>query len=254
MTHYDRPSPYIVRMTTTLPPMIAIMSLRTELAAIFDTTLIPDHPTQPTYLITPHRFYQKYSLPSFMIPDRPANHTMPNVTLLNADHHVIFNGECHPTECSIYSTYHPAPIPVMVFEGGRINWPKNNDNILRIFPGDRAAYRFWLRRWDPDAVFEEYSANRREPNATPSPSPPSSTTSPPPSTTSPTITTIPQFVADALITAAVTKEAICPITMEPITTETASVTPCYHIFDATALASWIASGNTTCPTCKHQLP
>jgi hypothetical protein len=41
--------------------------------------------------------------------------------------------------------------------------------------------------------------------------------------------------------------------MEPIVAETASVTPCYHVFDATALASWIASGNTTCPTCKQTL-
>jgi hypothetical protein len=60
-------------------------------------------------------------------------------------------------------------------------------------------------------------------------------------------------VADALIAAAVTKGATCPITMEAITDDTATVTPCYHVFDATALASWIAAGNTTCPTCKQTI-
>lgn len=250
MTHYERPSLSTVRMTPPLPPIIAIMSLRTEFATVFDTTLIPDHPTQPTYLITPHRFYQSYSLPSFAIPDRPTNHRIPPVTLLTTDHRILFNGACHPSEISIYSVYHPAPLPVIVFDGGQITWPHHTDNILRIFPGDRTSYRFWLRRWDPDAVFEEYSEIRRESVAVSSSS--SSSSSPPVIST--TVTPLPQFVATALISDAVTKAATCPITMEPITPETASVTPCYHIFDATALTSWTASGNTTCPTCKQPIP
>jgi hypothetical protein len=46
--------------------------------------------------------------------------------------------------------------------------------------------------------------------------------------------------------------------MEPITPDTATVTPCYHVFDADALSAWVAQqidreGAATCPTCKARL-
>lgn len=265
MTRYERPSPYAARMTTTIPPMFAIAAPRSDTVAVFDAVPVTEHPYDyqahnpraPTYLITPHRFCQRDNMPSFTIPDRPANHYMPAVTLVAAtpmdstrerDRRVIFHGECRPSEASIYTVYHTAGIPIYVFEGSsRVDWPSHHDNVLSVFPGDRTAYRFWLHRWDPDAVFEEYTSirNRYAPAVASNRQPPPPPPQPP--------TVLPQFVADALITAAVTAAATCPITMEPITTVSATVTPCYHVFDATALASWIAAGNTSCPTCKHGL-
>jgi hypothetical protein len=45
--------------------------------------------------------------------------------------------------------------------------------------------------------------------------------------------------------------------MEPITPDTAAVTPCYHVFDADALSAWVAqqldSGPATCPVCKVRI-
>ncbi len=251
--------------------MFAIAAPRSDTAAVFDAVPVTEHPYEyhnnaahrpgnPTYLITPHRFCQRDNMPSFTIPDRPANRYIPAVTLMAAtppestrehDRRVIFHGDCRPSEASVYTIYHPAPIPIYVFEGS-ISWPTIQDNVLRIFPGDRVAYRFWLRRWDPDVVFEEYTSVRNRyatavaalsARHTPVPDPPR-----------PPTTALPKFVADALITSAISAAATCPITMEPITADTAKVTPCYHIFDKTALAAWIASGNVTCPTCKHQLP
>jgi len=62
----------------------------------------------------------------------------------------------------------------------------------------------------------------------------------------------PKFVTDALVRDAVATGAICPITMEPLTTDTAAVTTCFHIFEGTAIASWLAQDiGHTCPVCKQ---
>ena len=274
MTRYERPSPYAVRMTTTLPPMFAIASPRSDTVAVFDATPVTEHPydrhESPTYLIRPHLFCQREHLPSFTIPDRPANQYMPHVTLTAAtpidstrerDRHIIFRGECRPSDLSVYSIYHPEAIPIYVFESSsRVGWPSHHDNVLPVFPGDRQAYRFWLRRWDPDAVYSEYTAVRSGGGAQPSsrtpqiPAPQPTTHPSPlrPSQLRPSqAAPLPKFVADALIAAAVASAATCPITMEPIEVTKATVTSCYHVFDATAIASWFAAGNTTCPTCKQ---
>jgi hypothetical protein len=248
----------------TLPPIFAITT--DETITVFDA--IPydynkrsDH---PTYLITPHRFYQRDNLPSFTIQDRPTN--VPHVAKLSTNssreqgRRIIFHGECRPSEASVYTIYHPDAIPIYQFEE-RVEWPTHHDSVLRVFPGDRIAYRFWLNRWDPSAVFEEYTSvrNRYAP-AVPSnrrPTIPTATattaTTAAAAATAATAAPIPKFVVDALISDAITKAAICPITMEPIKSETAAVTPCYHCFDKIALASWIATGNTTCPTCKQSI-
>lgn len=233
--------------------MFAVMLPRSSAALIVDATPTRSH---PSYTITPHRIGQKDPLPSFIIPDRPANLYMPHVTLMNPDRHVFYSGECRPSELSIYSVYFPEPVPLYVFGGGdNDHWPNIGDNVLRTFPGDRAAYRFWLRRWDPDAVHDDYVTIRDGPSTPPArPSSelprPQHTPTLPVATAAP-LAPLPSFVADALIQAAVTANATCPITMEPITKEKATVTPCYHVFDATALTSWCAAGNTTCPTCKQ---
>lgn len=236
--------------TTTIPHMFAVMLPRSSAALIVDATPLRSH---PSYTVTPHRIGQKDPLPSFIIPDRPANLYMPHVTLMTPDRNVFYTGECKPSELSIYSVYFPEPVPLFVFgDGDNVRWPNIGDNVLRIIPGDRAAYRFWLRRWDPDAVHDAYVDIRDGPSTPPAR--PSPTHPPQPAAAIQTQTPLPSFVADALIQAAVTANATCPITMEPITAGSAAVTPCYHVFDATALTSWVVSGNKTCPTCKQTIP
>jgi hypothetical protein len=246
--------------------MFAVMLPQSSSAIILDATPTRSHRTtqlgdvspqafHPSYTVTPHRIGQKDPLPSFIIPDRPANLYMPHVTLLKPDHIVIYSGECRPSELSIYSVYFPEPVPLFVFSGGdHIRWPNIGDNVLRIGPGDRAAYRFWIRRWDPDAVHDAYVTIRDGPSTPPArPAPTQTATATATSTATPlaSATALPSFVADALIQAAVTANATCPITMEPITAGSARVTPCYHVFEITALTSWCAAGNKTCPTCKQ---
>lgn len=46
--------------------------------------------------------------------------------------------------------------------------------------------------------------------------------------------------------------AICPITTEPIRASHATMTPCGHVFDHAALATWAAT-NPTCPECRAPL-
>lgn len=76
-----------------------------------------------------------------------------------------------------------------------------------------------------------------------------------PTVSSPTIPTIiPTFVQEAIVRDAISRSAACPITMEPITSSTTvTLTPCYHLFDATALTSWRASGEDKCPVCRSAL-
>jgi hypothetical protein len=65
-----------------------------------------------------------------------------------------------------------------------------------------------------------------------------------------TISSIPTFVVNTLLEAAIQEKRECSITMEPITKETAAVTSCYHIFNRDAIAIWLAS-TTSCPVCKQ---
>lgn len=71
-----------------------------------------------------------------------------------------------------------------------------------------------------------------------------------PITPKPTIPSFPAFVVNLLLEEAISKKQDCPITMEPITKESAAVTSCYHIFDRDSITSWLKS-NKTCPVCKQ---
>lgn len=64
---------------------------------------------------------------------------------------------------------------------------------------------------------------------------------------------LPSHVASLLIAHAVSTGAICPITMEPIQNETATTTPCGHVFTESALQRWIAAQRHTCPECRAPL-
>jgi len=61
---------------------------------------------------------------------------------------------------------------------------------------------------------------------------------------------LPAFVRTLLVEEAISKKQDCPITMEPITKESATVTSCYHVFDQDAIASWLTT-HSTCPVCKQ---
>jgi hypothetical protein len=58
-------------------------------------------------------------------------------------------------------------------------------------------------------------------------------------------------IADAMIRDAISQKAQCPISMEPITQETATcVAPCYHVFCRESITRWLER-ETTCPTCRE---
>jgi hypothetical protein len=64
---------------------------------------------------------------------------------------------------------------------------------------------------------------------------------------------LPTHVAALLIANAVATGGTCAITLSPITTDTAATTPCGHVFDREALATWIDTGHMTCPECNTQI-
>jgi SUMO ligase MMS21 Smc5/6 complex component len=65
----------------------------------------------------------------------------------------------------------------------------------------------------------------------------------------PNIPPVQKRVADIVIAHAIQSKETCPITMEPISPITASVTSCYHTFDTTAIQAWLTT-HTTCPQCR----
>jgi hypothetical protein len=58
-------------------------------------------------------------------------------------------------------------------------------------------------------------------------------------------------VAELVIANAVDTGTICPITMDPLTVDTAAcVAPCYHVFEQEAIRQWLVT-QTTCPECRE---
>jgi hypothetical protein len=58
-------------------------------------------------------------------------------------------------------------------------------------------------------------------------------------------------IADVMIADAVSKGVCCPITMNPLTLESATcVAPCYHIFEKEAITTWLTT-KITCPECRE---
>lgn len=60
---------------------------------------------------------------------------------------------------------------------------------------------------------------------------------------------IPRRIAWIIAEDSSKKDDTCPITLEPISPITAAVTSCYHVFDASAIASWTET-NSKCPVCN----
>ena len=60
---------------------------------------------------------------------------------------------------------------------------------------------------------------------------------------------LPKRIAMLVAEDASRKNDVCAITMEPISPATAGVTSCYHVFDAGAITTWLAT-NAQCPQCR----
>ena len=165
----------------------------------------------------------------------------------------------------------------------RLSW----DNHLPVVEGSRRDIRRWAQRWNPmtwiqrptqlgplglvappladvsPQAFREAGESGQEGGSARggSPVPPVAAAPParaqvaslPNGSSADWRQPLPKFVADLLIRDAVARNATCPITMEPIQVATATATPCFHVFNADALAAWSASGHSTCPECRSYI-
>jgi hypothetical protein len=62
--------------------------------------------------------------------------------------------------------------------------------------------------------------------------------------------TVQKRVASVMIEKAIADNLSCPITLNPLTAESAvCVAPCYHVFDKEAIQTWLQTKNT-CPECR----
>lgn len=61
---------------------------------------------------------------------------------------------------------------------------------------------------------------------------------------------LPQHVANIVLADAISKNEICPISSEPITKETGTVTSCGHVFCKDSIDQWLSIKNE-CPVCKQ---
>ena len=184
---------------------------------------------------------------------------------------VVYRGPWRHAGLTVFSMYCGRPIPLLEFNHpADIDWPGPQFNRALAVPASgRVIVPVWARRWNPaswEAEIAEYY-NARVGRLTPPPPAaaasggagggsrrPAPAPAPAPAAA---VVPLPSFVADLIIADAVAKGATCPITMEPLTKETARVTPCYHVFDATALAAWAASNEESptpiCPQCRSRI-
>ena len=61
---------------------------------------------------------------------------------------------------------------------------------------------------------------------------------------------IPHRIAISLISDAIAKGLECPITLQPLKTETTAITQCFHFYEKEALGKWLTS-NHICPQCRQ---
>ena len=202
---------------------------------------------------------------------------------------LTFEGSWVHCGTTVFSMYCGAAIPILAFirrvsdettatgfheeHGLPTAWFRlcNGENLLPIIEGVRRDIRRWAQRWNPISWFSESeggSARGGSPVRTTSE--PVVRAAPLPSAPLPNGSSadwpvgprdgvacrqpLPKYVADLLIRDASARHATCPITMEPITATTATATPCFHVFNTAALASWVSSGHYTCPECRSHIP
>jgi hypothetical protein len=61
---------------------------------------------------------------------------------------------------------------------------------------------------------------------------------------------LPAHVANIVLSDAISKNEVCPISSEPITKETGTVTSCGHVFCKESIDQWLSIKNE-CPVCKQ---
>lgn len=61
--------------------------------------------------------------------------------------------------------------------------------------------------------------------------------------------TMPQHVVNTFIDAEIARGTVCPISQEPLTRDTACLTPCGHVYSFDEVAHWIQGGHS-CPECR----
>lgn len=246
-----------------LPPLIATRDGH-DIVRLWNCAPVPDPTGTPVYRISPctlsDREHELYEVPGLMIDNNRHRHHSNGYAVLVTDtpprrysydpvsDTVIYRGDWIFMERSLHSWYHGAPIPVVEFvhHGGPPAWPRHTDaNVMVYRFGERRDFRRWLRRWDPDRAEEEV----QPPPVVAPAAPPQQPVVAPAQPITP-VQPLPKFVAELLITDAIAKSSVCPITMEPITTATAAAaTSCFHVFDADAIAIWLTNDDR-CPTCK----
>jgi hypothetical protein len=255
----------------TLPSVFAVIVVHdnhTGSALVYESVRVADR----RYRIVPRSFYQQDVTPTFTMANRPMGRAWPEITLMvracgtacRDGETILYNGEWWATGESVYTVYHPSPIPALGFTDRlfRAAWPQT-DNCLELTRGNPWSLQFWERRWNPVAIYEDLQrpvVGGSQPLVGESPgntvneqtvasrvvsgADSSSNAVTPRQSVNPP----PKFVTDLIVADAVGRRATCPITMD-----SARVTPCFHVFDATALAAWLAAGNETCPVCKGGL-
>lgn len=119
--------------------------------------------------------------------------------------------------------------------GGAAPAPPHWNDVIRPMLDDPPR-----RAWEPYMV---------APQPQPQPQPPP----PPPTPPRPQlVATLPPHVAATVIAAAIRAGATCPITLDTIPADDATVTPCGHVFTGTALQRWLVT-HTHCPECRNPL-
>ena len=127
----------------------------------------------------------------------------------------------------------------------------SNDEIYQEFPQDDiAAFDRWIRERCTGNARTEWEDHLRPQIDSPEKPPYILLTLHERPTAPPSVQPLPPHVAAILIEHAVATGSTCPITMEPLQADTATITPCGHIFTTTALRSW---KRHTCPECRAPL-
>ncbi len=168
-----------------------------------------------------------------------------------------------PTGGAVYTLSSQTPVPIIDID---CVLPCTERNRLHAPPARRQDLRQWWEHWHPgrsnrfrpdsdeeeeDSEEERERERRRQRRrqqraavAAPAPAPPAPVALAPPP--------IPKFVAEALIRDAITRAATCPITMEPLKSDTTAVTACFHLFERDAIAVWLAQSGDCCAVCKQR--
>jgi hypothetical protein len=243
----------------TLPPIFAVIDDNHGGAAII-LECVRD---RGEYRIRPRRLFQQDALPSFLIQERDWGPVITDISLVidSVAAPRLYYGDCRATGAAVYTPYHPLPIPVLAFVDRlrRGSWPMD-DNVVEFVAGNRVALDVWHRRWDPRAVWNDLrdGGGARSSRVVAAPTSTNSNSSSSLSSAAVVVAPPPKFVTDLVIADAVARGATCPITMEVIEAGKAAVTPCFHVFEATALAAWVSrcdsnggrGGGSLCPVCR----